>query len=127
MASPSTAPVSISSSAPQEEVQTPPTATAPSSSSQFTISSGSSETQGPIRPTMEDAHLHFDDFKTSHAPTSRYSQLSFYAVYDGHGGVSFFEQFLKLHFSHSIIGPNCKDGCRTAPSRCGWYSKVFRW
>lgn len=53
----------------------------------FTLSSASHEEQG-LRPTMEDAHIHLDELHNTTDPAlkSSYSQLAFYAVYDGHGG-----------------------------------------
>ena len=55
----------------------------------FSIQSGFGETQGR-RDTMEDAHVVFDDILKvedigiSSVPCQR---VSFYGVYDGHGGV----------------------------------------
>lgn len=55
----------------------------------FTLESGFSEAQGR-RDTMEDAHVVFDDILAvenigiTSVPGSR---VSFYGVYDGHGGV----------------------------------------
>lgn len=58
-------------------------------SSSFTVESGYGETQGR-RDTMEDAHVVFDDILAvenigiTSVPGQR---VSFYGVYDGHGGV----------------------------------------
>eukprot|EP01129_Flabellula_baltica_P014615 TRINITY_DN7042_c0_g1_i1.p1 TRINITY_DN7042_c0_g1~~TRINITY_DN7042_c0_g1_i1.p1 ORF type:complete len:284 (-),score=79.10 TRINITY_DN7042_c0_g1_i1:48-899(-) len=55
----------------------------------LTCTSGSHEDQG-YRPTMEDALIFFDDLRTSELPLDGFMEgenpLSFYAVYDGHGG-----------------------------------------
>eukprot|EP01126_Amoeba_proteus_P031192 TRINITY_DN3066_c0_g1_i10.p1 TRINITY_DN3066_c0_g1~~TRINITY_DN3066_c0_g1_i10.p1 ORF type:complete len:290 (-),score=43.47 TRINITY_DN3066_c0_g1_i10:374-1243(-) len=49
----------------------------------YRLSSGSHDEQGR-RETMEDTHVNFDDVKVVF--TNPFSKVSFYGVYDGHGG-----------------------------------------
>lgn len=61
---------------------------------EYSLVSGAAEVQGR-RGTMEDTHVNFDNLDGSDlshgAPDAGipFQQLSFYAVYDGHGGVPF--------------------------------------
>jgi hypothetical protein len=50
----------------------------------YTLDSGSHEQQGR-RETMEDTHVHWDVF-VCEGPAP-FSKVSYYGVYDGHGGV----------------------------------------
>lgn len=50
----------------------------------YTLQSGSHEEQGR-RDTMEDTHVHLDVVRIeANAP---WTKISYYGVYDGHGGV----------------------------------------
>jgi len=45
---------------------------------------------------MEDAHVHIDDVHVNNADLTQFRQLSFYGVYDGHGGTTSAELVEKL-------------------------------
>jgi len=60
-----------------------PSATKP----KYSLLSGAHEAQGR-RETMEDAHQHFDNLKqeSGFESLNNFSQIAYYAVFDGHGG-----------------------------------------
>jgi len=65
----------------------------------FKLISGSHEEQGP-RKTMEDTHKRIDNVHTDLPDISikNYSQVAYYAVYDGHGGAQTAEMVVeRLH------------------------------
>lgn len=53
---------------------------------EYILVSGAAAAQGR-RETMEDAHVTFDDASTVVSDLSPFKKVSFYGVYDGHGGV----------------------------------------
>jgi protein phosphatase 2C family protein 2/3 len=53
----------------------------------YFLRSGSAAAQGR-RETMEDAHFHLDDVHQTLKEVQTFKQLSFYGVYDGHGGTT---------------------------------------
>lgn len=73
----------------------------------FSVESGFGEAQGR-RDTMEDAHVLFDDILQvenigiTAVPGQR---VSYYGVYDGHGGVRFRALHFLLAFLPSLVSP----------------------
>jgi len=57
---------------------------------EFSLRSGSAAAQGR-RETMEDAHIHLDSVTETLPELAHdtFKQVSFYGVYDGHGGVRY--------------------------------------
>jgi len=75
----------------------------------YTLRSGSNAQQGR-RETMEDAHIHLDDVHQTIKDITNFKQLSFYGVYDGHGGTTSAELVEKLLHGNIISSDAFKAG-----------------
>jgi len=74
----------------------------------YKLSSGSSEAQGP-RKTMEDTHKRIDCVKTEF-PINNFNKVSYYAVYDGHGGAQTAEMVVESLHTRIFNSPQFIDG-----------------
>lgn len=82
------------------------------SSTNYTLESGFDEAQGR-RDTMEDAHCVINDAK-NHPDLSiadvKYNAVSFYGVFDGHGGVDAAQMVEKMLHKNIFSSPDFRQG-----------------
>jgi len=76
---------------------------------EYYLRSGSAAAQGR-RDTMEDAHIHLDNVHESIGDLGHFKQLSFYGVYDGHGGTTSAELVEKLLHVNIFSSDSFRNG-----------------